>query len=226
MSRSGIEPTSTKSESAINVGSCSRRSSEKQRAKLTASARSTSRGPRTCLSCVAPSDCRIPPHGRPGSYSRCHVKRRGAAASIAFSCSRTLPRVRRLAFVTPAPSRCATLAAGCGRRWKWRSNTGEPHSLEDACRPSAGTTAAAAIVSRNSRLSITTQSRFGWRLERDLDVLREEVAPEEPVVASGNLPIRRLEPFLLHELRRASRSALARCRSCLRRASRTSRRQL
>ena len=29
----------------------------------------------------------------------------------------------------PAPSRCARLLAGCGRRWKCRSKTGEPHSF-------------------------------------------------------------------------------------------------
>src|SRR5206468_5776771 len=48
--------------------------------------------------------------------------------------------------------------------------------------------------------------REQWRhrrtlLEHHLRVLREEVTPEEPVVAAGNLPIGRLEPVFLHELR-------------------------
>ena len=53
--------------------------------------------------------------------------------------------------MTPAPSRCARLLAGCGRRWKCRSNTGVPHSFAVSWPASAGTAAAAATVSRNSR---------------------------------------------------------------------------
>src|SRR5438445_8376529 len=54
----------------------------------------------------------------------------------------------------PAPSRCARLAAGCGRRWKCRSKTGAPHSSASS-RASVGSSATAATVSRNSRRFMT-----------------------------------------------------------------------
>src|SRR5262249_30360948 len=38
------------------------------------------------------------------------------------------------------------------------------------------------------------------RLERDLRVVREKIAPQEPVVAAGGLAIRRVETVLLHQL--------------------------
>src|SRR6266542_2628486 len=61
-------------------------------------------------------------------------------------------------------------------------------------------------VPRRIDEAISACSRFRLRLEGDLGVVREEVAPQEPVMPPRNLTVRRIEAVLLHELRQVDRS--------------------